>query len=53
MFVMVVPVFSFFLQPLASLLSRRHEFEADAYAAANANPRDLVAALVKLSYNFV
>jgi len=48
LFVMVVPVFSFFLQPLASLLSRRHEFEADAYAAANANPRDLVAALVKL-----
>jgi len=48
LFVMVVPVFSFFLQPLASLLSRRHEFEADAYAAANANPSDLVAALVKL-----
>ena len=48
LFVMVVPVFSFFLQPLASLLSRRHEYEADAYAAANSNPRDLVAALVKL-----
>jgi len=48
LFVMVVPVFSFFLQPLASLLSRRHEFEADAYAATHANARDLVAALVKL-----
>jgi STE24 endopeptidase len=48
LFSMVVPVFSFFLQPLASLLSRRHEFEADAYAAANANARDLVAALIKL-----
>ncbi len=48
LFVMVVPVFSFFLQPLASLLSRRHEFEADAYAAANASAADLVAALVKL-----
>lgn len=48
LFVMVVPVFSFFLQPLASLLSRRHEFEADAYAASNASARDLVAALVKL-----
>jgi len=48
LFVMVVPVFSFFLQPFASVLSRRHEFEADAYAAANANARDLVAALVKL-----
>jgi len=50
LFVMVVPVFIFFLQPLASLLSRRHEFEADAYAAANASAADLVAALVKL-YN--
>lgn len=48
LFVMVVPVFSFFLQPLASLLSRRHEFEADAYAAANASAADLVNALVKL-----
>ncbi len=48
LFVMVVPVFSFFLQPLASLLSHRHEFEADAYAAANASAADLVAALVKL-----
>jgi len=48
LFFVVVPVFSFFLQPLASLLSRRHEFEADAYAAANANARDLVAALIKL-----
>jgi STE24 endopeptidase len=48
LFFLVVPVFSFFLQPLASLLSRRHEFEADAYAAANANARDLVAALIKL-----
>ena len=48
LFVMVVPVFTFFLQPLASLLSRRHEFEADAYAAAHASARDLVTALVKL-----
>jgi len=48
LFFVVVPVFSFFLQPLASLLSRRHEFEADAYAATNANARDLVAALIKL-----
>jgi len=48
LFVMVVPVFTFFLQPALSLLSRRHEFEADAYAAAHASAPDLVAALVKL-----
>ncbi|TAN56244.1 MAG: M48 family peptidase, partial [Betaproteobacteria bacterium] len=33
LFFLVVPVFTFPLQPLASLYSRRHEFEADAYAA--------------------
>jgi STE24 endopeptidase len=48
LFFMVVPVFSFLLQPLASLYSRLHEFEADAYAARVADPRDLVRALVKL-----
>ena len=48
LFFMVVPVFSFLLQPLASLYSRLHEFEADAYAARVADPRDLVCALVKL-----
>ena len=48
LFVLVTPVFTFFLQPLTSLHSRRHEFEADAYAALNSNPADLVQALVKL-----
>src|SRR6266487_4220689 len=48
LFFMVVPVFSFLLQPLASVYSRLHEFEADAYAARVADPRDLVRALVKL-----
>jgi STE24 endopeptidase len=48
LFVLVMPVFTFFLQPLASLYSRRHEFEADAYAAANASAAELVRALVKL-----
>ena len=45
---MVVPVFTFLLQPLMSLYSRRHEFEADAYAAQHAAASDLVQALVKL-----
>src|SRR5256885_1196168 len=48
LFFMVAPVFTFLLQPLASLDSRLPEFEADAYAARVADPRDLVRALVKL-----
>ncbi len=48
LFFMVVPVFTFLLQPLASWYSRLHEFEADAYAAGVADPRDLARALVKL-----
>jgi STE24 endopeptidase len=48
LFMLTVPVFTFFLQPLSSLYSRRHEFEADQYAARHADSSDLVAALVKL-----
>jgi len=48
LFVLVMPAFTFFLQPLTSLYSRKHEFEADAYAAANASAAELVRALVKL-----
>ena len=48
LFFMVMPVFTFLLQPLLSMYSRRHEFEADQYAAQNASARDLVSALVKL-----
>jgi STE24 endopeptidase len=48
LFFMVVPVFTFLMQPLACLYSRRHEFEADAYAARHADSGSLVQALVKL-----
>ena len=48
LFMLVVPVFTFFLQPVSSLYSRRHEFEADAYAARHADSSELVRALVKL-----
>ena len=48
LFMLVVPVFSFFLSPLMAQLSRKHEFEADAYAAAQADAQDLCNALVKL-----
>ncbi|HEY5954170.1 MAG TPA: M48 family metalloprotease, partial [Terrimicrobiaceae bacterium] len=47
-FVLIVPTFTLFLQPLVSRLSRGHEFEADAYSAAHANSADLASALVKL-----
>ena len=48
LFMMVMPVFTFFLQPLMSLLSRKHEFEADAYAVAQSSGSDLIHALVKM-----
>ncbi len=48
LFFIVVPQFTFLLQPLTSLYSRRHEFEADDYAARHAPVADLVSALVKL-----
>ncbi|HEX9195816.1 MAG TPA: M48 family metallopeptidase [Azonexus sp.] len=48
LFFLVIPVFTFPFSPLLSHLSRRHEFEADAYAAEHASAGDLVRALVKL-----
>jgi len=48
LFLLVVPEFTFFLDPLASALSRKHEFEADAYARSNADAAQLAQALVKL-----
>ena len=48
LFFLALPSFTFVLLPLASLLSRRHEFEADAFAASQASARHLVSALVKL-----
>ncbi len=48
LFVLALPVFGFFVAPLFAQLSRRHEFEADAYACAQASSADLAAALLKL-----
>lgn len=48
LFMLTLPVFTFLFSPLASLGSRKHEFEADAFAARHASRADLVAALVKL-----
>ena len=48
LFFMVLPVFSFLLGPIMSAYSRKHEFEADAYAAKQTAAADLVNALVKM-----
>lgn len=48
LFMMVVPVFGFFVAPLFTRLSRKHEFEADGYACAHASGQELAAALLKL-----
>jgi STE24 endopeptidase len=48
LFMVVVPVFSFFLAPLSSRRSRVQEFEADAYAASQTPAADLASALLKL-----
>ncbi|MEO8296215.1 MAG: M48 family metallopeptidase [Burkholderiales bacterium] len=45
---LVAPVVGFFASPLAAALSRRHEFEADAYACAHSRADDLASALLKL-----
>ncbi|MCW8974043.1 MAG: M48 family metallopeptidase, partial [Gammaproteobacteria bacterium] len=48
LFLLVMPVFTFFVGPLMALSSRKHEFEADDFAAEHADARQLIAALVKL-----
>ena len=48
LFMLVAPVFMFLLRPMMASYSRKNEFEADDYAAKNANANDLVHALVKL-----
>jgi STE24 endopeptidase len=48
LFMLTVPVISFFITPLLSWMSRRHEFQADAYAVAHTSGEDLAAALLKL-----
>jgi len=48
LFMMVLPSFTFFVSPLFAHFSRQHEFQADAYACAQADGRDLAGALLKL-----
>ena len=48
LFMLVMPVFTFFISPIMSLYSRKHEFEADDYAKEHADAKDLISALVKM-----
>jgi STE24 endopeptidase len=48
LFMLAMPVFSFFIAPLFAYFSRKHEFEADAYAVKQTSAQDLSTALLKL-----
>ncbi len=48
LFVLVAPVFLVYLRPAVSYLSRRHEYEADDFAAETSDAHALISALVKL-----
>ncbi len=48
LFMLVMPVFTYFISPLFSALSRKHEFEADEFAHSNSDYRALISALVNL-----
>ncbi|MBI3570243.1 MAG: M48 family metallopeptidase [Gammaproteobacteria bacterium] len=48
LFILASPVFTYFLQPISAWRSRRHEYEADHFAAEKTDARDLISALVRL-----
>lgn len=48
LFMLVMPVFTIYLQPLMAAFSRKHEFEADDFAARQSDAGTLIQALVKL-----
>ena len=48
LFLLVAPLFTFFLKPVGAWLSRKHEFEADAFASSQTPAETLIRALVKL-----
>ncbi|MBM0106392.1 M48 family metallopeptidase [Steroidobacter sp. S1-65] len=48
LFMFVLPAFTYFLTPIGAWWSRKHEFEADAFAAQHADAKQLADALVKL-----
>lgn len=48
LFSMISGVYTFFITPISSWSSRKHEFEADAFASKHAKAFDLISALIKL-----
>lgn len=48
LFMMIMPAFTYFISPVFSALSRKHEFEADEFAHSNSDSRALISALVNL-----
>ena len=48
LFMLVAPLFSIYLQPVFAWVSRKHEFEADDFAAQHSDAQNLIRALVKL-----
>lgn len=48
LFMFILPVFTFFISPIFSALSRKHEFEADDFAKEQSDYRSLISALVNL-----
>jgi len=48
LFSLTLPVFSFFITPVSNLISRKHEFQADEFAASHTDANDLISSLTKL-----
>ena len=48
LFMLTLPIFTFFFSPINAITSRKHEFEADAFAAFHTKADDLISALVKM-----
>jgi STE24 endopeptidase len=48
LFMLVIPVFGFFLHPMMTAMSRKYEYEADDYAASVSSGEHLIGALVAL-----
>lgn len=48
LFSLMIPMFSFVIEPISNAFSRKHEFEADAFAVRHTNADDLISSLVKL-----
>jgi len=48
LFMMIMPAFTYFISPLLSAMSRKHEFEADEFAHSNSDYRALISALVNM-----